>query len=532
MANVKRLHEQREEIIRCGRDPVYFTNKYLKISHPERGLIKFATYPFQDKCLRDFADHRLNVVLKSRQLGLSTITAAFALWRGIFYRQKNILVIATKQSTAMNFIRKVRTMIDNLPEQVLVPKITSYSKSCIEFDNGSVIKAIPTSDDAGRSESLSLLIVDECAYIRNFSELWRGLCPTVSTGGSAIILSTPNGTGNQYHQIWVDAENKISEFNPIRLPWDVHHEHDQEWFKKESSNLGSRKKVSQELLCDFVSSGDTFLEPDDMDKMRAQVRNPIECWGPARAVWVWAYPVIDHRYVLSADVARGDAFDYSTIQVFDTDTSEQVCEFKGKIPPDQFGILINEIGLKFNKALVCPENNTFGFSTITKLKELGYPNLHVNDRRFRFAIDVPVGKIGFLTSGDKMGGGSRAGILTKLEEYIRTGRVKFYSSRLVDELRTFIWIGNTPKAQRGFNDDAVMAAAIGCSLFDPGSDLSRSVQPVHRAMLGAFGINQRLPPPSPIIVAGQPALGLASRDPRIDLMRPGQLPPEFEWLYR
>ena len=84
----------------------------------------------------------------------------------------------------------------------MMPDIIGNNKQLVEFSNGSSIKAVPTSDDAGRSEALSLLIVDEAAFVRNFDELWMGLYPTISTGGRAIILSTPNGVGGQYYELY------------------------------------------------------------------------------------------------------------------------------------------------------------------------------------------------------------------------------------------------------------------------------------------------------------------------------------------
>ena len=166
----KRLSRQSQvsEIIKCGKDPVYFMNKYLKIQHPMRGLIPFATFPFQDECVKDFNTHRFNIILKSRQLGLSTLVAAYSVWQAIFYKEKNILIIATKLAVAQNFIRKVKTYIKSMPKWLLVPIITANNKQQIEFSNGSQIKAVPTSEDAGRSEALSLLIVDEAAFVRNF----------------------------------------------------------------------------------------------------------------------------------------------------------------------------------------------------------------------------------------------------------------------------------------------------------------------------------------------------------------------------
>ena len=154
-----RLNKSRQvsEIVKCGKDPVYFFNSYLKIQHPVRGLIKFDTYEFQDECIETFLEERFSIILKSRQLGLSTLVAAYAVWMAIFQREKNILIIATKLSVAQNFIVKVKTMVRSLPKWLLLPDIVENNKQLIKFSHGSTIKAIPTSEDAGRSEALSLL---------------------------------------------------------------------------------------------------------------------------------------------------------------------------------------------------------------------------------------------------------------------------------------------------------------------------------------------------------------------------------------
>ena len=267
MASLKSKQSQISEIVRCGKDPVYFMNKYLKIQHPLKGLIPFKTYEFQDDCVKEFNDYRFNIILKSRQLGLSTLVAAYAVWQSVFYKDKNVLIIATKLAVAQNFIRKVKTYIKSMPNWLLVPVVTANNKQQVEFSNGSQIKAVPTSEDAGRSEALSLLIVDEAAFVRNFDELWMGLYPTLSTGGRAILLSTPNGVGGQYHEIYTKSLRKENEFNPIKLMWDVHPERGEDWFNKETKNM-SQKQVAQELLCDFASSGDTFLTNDILEKIR------------------------------------------------------------------------------------------------------------------------------------------------------------------------------------------------------------------------------------------------------------------------
>ena len=187
-----------QEILKCGKDPVYFINNYAKISHPIEGLIPFNMYDYQEDLVQNFNDHRFTVILKARQLGISTITGAYMVWMMLFHRDKNILVMATKFGTAANLVKKVKAIMKFLPEWLKIAKISIDNRASFELDNGSQIKASTTSADAGRSEALSLLVIDEAAHVEGLDELWTGLYPTLSTGGRCIALSTPNGMQFQH----------------------------------------------------------------------------------------------------------------------------------------------------------------------------------------------------------------------------------------------------------------------------------------------------------------------------------------------
>jgi hypothetical protein len=533
---------QVSEIIKCGKDPVYFFNKYVKIQHPVHGLIPFNTYPFQDECVHDFIENRFSIILKSRQLGLSTLTAAYATWMALYQKDKNILIIATKLSVAQNFIKKVKTMIRSLPKWLVLPTIVTNNKQLLEFSHGSSIKAIPTSDDAGRSEALSLLIIDEAAFVRNFDELWTGLYPTISTGGRVILLSTPNGVGGQYHEIYVNAEAGLSEFKAIKLPWDVHPERDDEWFEKETRNF-SERKVAQEYLCDFATSGETFLTNNDLESLRQMITSPIDRAGPDMNVWIWKYPLSEHKYILSADVSRGDSKDFSTFHIIDVTTDEVVVEYKGKIPPDEFASLIFEFGMKYSKALVCPENNSYGYATILKLKELEYPALYYRRRKAVYIGGyVPPGSTdiaGFTTSGK-----TRNLILTKLEEVIRNRQIAIYSSRFHDEMKTFIWRGNKAQAMKGnYNDDLVMSLAIGVWLYDSATDHSKGSAALNQAMLDAMSVSVTKSDRIPTAITDnrqhnnpstmQPVSSDGKRLPgATKWSQRATFDPEFDWVYK
>jgi hypothetical protein len=479
--------EQVKEIVRCGKDPVYFMKTYAKIQHPVRGTIPFDTYDFQDACVKDFQQHRLNIVLKSRQLGLSTVCAAYAVWMSIFQKDKSVLVIATKLATAQNFIKKCQVILQNLPKWLLLPKYEP-SKQQLSFSNGSQIKAVPTSDDAGRSEALSLLIIDEAAFIRDFDEIWTGLSPTFSTGGNAIILSTPNGVGGQYYSLWTGAEAGQNGFNPIRIMWHQHPEHDQEWFDKETRNL-PKKKISQEYLCDFIASGDTFLQPTELELLRVNITQPIEKAGDKRDVWIWSRPIPGREYVISADVARGDAHDFSAFHVIDTENCEVVAEYMGKIPPEKLADLLSEWGKRYNDALIIPENNTFGYFVNVKLRDSGYKRMYYHNNKgnpFSYTPLDPDELPGFPTTQK-----TRVQILSKLEELIRNGQLKTYSQRLYDQLQAFVWHGNKPMALKDSYDDLIMSIAIGCWLVQGGTNLNEQQVAMAYALLAATGVNRR-----------------------------------------
>jgi hypothetical protein len=231
----------------------------------------------------------------------------------------------------------------------------------------------------------------------------------------------------------------------------------------------SQKQVLQEFLCDFASSGDTFLTAETLDKIRILTKNPIEKSGPGNNLWYWEYPLEGINYFISADVARGDSGDYSTFHVINTKTLSVAAEFKDKIPPDHFASLLYDVARRYNKATVCPESNAYGYSVLSKLSDLGYKNIYFSSEKEKYKYlytgDASIGKAGFVTNKE-----SREKILANFEEALRNGRLKTFSTRLISELKTFVWNGKKVGAMKGYNDDLVMSLAIGCWIFDSNSD--------------------------------------------------------------
>jgi hypothetical protein len=475
----------RDEFKKSATDPVHFMRKYCVIQHPTKGKMYFNLYPFQQDTLNNFNENRYNIILKSRQLGISTLSAGFILWNMLFKSDFNVLVIATTQEVAKNLVTKIRVMHENLPTW-MKGTTDEDNKLSLRLRNGSQVKAVSSTGTAGRSEALSLLVIDEAAFIRNIGEIWASAQQTLSTGGGCIALSTPNGTGNWFHKTWVDAEAD-GEFNPIKLHWTAHPERNDEWRRQQTSLLGE-KMAAQECDCDFISSGHTVIDGPILQWYdQTYIKDPVEKRGFDSNYWVWDYPNYSTNYVVVADVARGDGADYSAFHVLDIDNVKQVAEYKGKIGTTEYGNMLVTVATEWNNALLVIENANIGWAVIQVAIDKNYPNLYYSYKQDAYVDeDVHLRKgYDLKNKAQKVPGFSttsktRPLLISKLETYFREKSPVVHSRRLIDELLVFIWNGSRAEAQRGYNDDLVMAFGIALwvrdtamRLYQQGIDLSR-----------------------------------------------------------
>ena len=467
MSNLKQAIKQ--NYLKCAKDPSHFINEFCVIQHPQRGKIKFKLYPYQFDVLKEYQENDYNVVLKSRQLGISTLSAAYSLWMMLFHADKNILCIATSKDTAKNLVTKVRVMYEGLP-QWLKTAIVENNKLSLIFKNGSQIKAIASNESAGRSEALSLLILDEAAFIDKIDTIWTAAQQTLATGGQCLAISTPNGVGNWFHKQWMGAEEGTNEFHTIRLHWTDHPERTEEWRKEQDKILGP-SQAAQECDTDFLSSGQSVVDPQILQWYKDELTEaPVEELGVDRGFWVFRQPDYTKEYIVVADVARGDGSDFSACQVFEVEDMEQVAEYKGQLSTTDYGNFLIEVATKYNDALLVVENNNIGWATIQTIIDRGYKNLfyqskdlqvvdveHQINNKYR-AQDrnmVP----GFSTTQK-----TRPLVIAKMEEYTREKLVKIHSNRLIDELFVFIYKSGVSQskaeAMQGYNDDLVMSYSI------------------------------------------------------------------------
>jgi hypothetical protein len=495
----------KKEYVKCAADPAYFMRKYCYIQHPTKGRLLFGLYDYQEDVLKEMEINQYNIILKGRQIGISTVLACYALWLMLFHRDKNVLVIATKQETAKNIIIKTRFAFENLPVWLQSPFIENNQLS-LRFKNGSQIKAVAAAGDAGRSEALSLLIIDEAAFVKNAEEIWVASQATLSTGGKGILISTPNGIGNFFHRTWEESEAGGNTFNRIKLDWRVHPERDAEWEQKQRKLLGDRG-FRQEYEAEFIGSGNTVIDSDIIEFYNETfVKEPVFKMGFDNNIWVWEDVNYAKQYMVVADCARGDGGDFSAFHVIEVESCRVVAEYRGKADTTLFGNLLVEVATKFNDALLVVENANNGWAVIQQVINRQYRNLFYMTDDIRVVEDrtgvtnkyyrqekkqVP----GFTTSVR-----TRPLIISKLDEYMRNQAVTFHSVRLINELRVFVWENSKAQAAEGYNDDLVMALAIGLwvrdtamEVFKKNTDLTRAALTNMQRVTNSVQVQPKLP---------------------------------------
>ncbi len=439
--------EELTQLYQVSRDPFYFST-FIKVVNPVHGVVNFDLYPYQRSVLYQFLKERFNIILKFRQAGITELISLYCLWLCMYHPNKKVNIISIKDTVAKKVLKKIKFMYKNLPSHLQTPiingRVGEYgSATSMEFSNGSLIESIPTSENAGRSESLSLLVIDEAAAVRWAASIWASALPTLSTGGAAIVNSTPLGLGGFYHSTWVDALSHSNGFNPLRLRWQMHPERDERWYQEMARALGP-KKTAQEIDGDFLSSGNTVFDPAD-------IRAIEECLSE--------YVVIKSRfsgqykefnevdpngeYFIGADCATGRATDYSSFTCMNRD-GEEAAIFKGRIPLDQYAKLLGDTGEKFNFAMLAPETNDIGAAVTSMLQTEGYPNLYhyqkLLKKKGKSKPDVELVP-GWLTTTK-----NRSVIIEGLETDIRNDEVIIKDPFFVQEAYTFIYQAGRPVA--------------------------------------------------------------------------------------
>lgn len=509
----------KEIVKKCRKSPAYFIDNFCKIKHPKAGIIPFKLFKYQRKCVEHFVKNRFNIFSKTRQSGISTLCGAYALWLAMFFKAKTILVVSKRDLDAKEFmIKNIKFVFTHLPkwmQSIWAPETNNEHQ--LGFFNGSKITSLPSGPETLRSNSSSLNIIDEAAFCPNMDEMWAGGYPTLQHGGSVIVVSTSNGVGDWYWKTWTDAKEHFNEFNPIEIDWwemdwtieycddisrekvkisptiDIRKCETKEekskygdwwspWLEVQYRSLtekGNDSKFRQEVLRDFLGSGNTVLSRETLLIMREQARTSSKTYKTVNHVdyvqpvinesyviefdnrlWIWQEPQKDHIYALGADISGGESNDWSAMEVFDVITGEQVAELQIKVKPKDFAVMIDYVGRWYNNAFVVPERTGMGITVCQDLEDLAYPNIFRKNMLPTAANKALVNKfqgpIGYNTTGV-----GKPIINKALIDNLGEGGYKIKSSRLVMQAETYIHLGPIKTGtEKGMNDDLMIASGL------------------------------------------------------------------------
>lgn len=459
--------EQQLELLKCAQDPVYFINNYCYIQNQLHGKMKFKLRPYQVRIVENLHKNRFNILMIGRQAGKSETTAAFAYWFSIFHADKNVLVASNKQKGATDIMNRIKFMYENTPNFIR-PGVLFYNRGSVEFDNGSKIWSEATTESTGRGRSVALFICDELAHVssRIQEEMWASILPTLSTGGSCVVMSTPNGDSDLFAQLWRQANSQLTSgdtadgetnFVPIFVPIEEVPGRDEKWQQMMRNKLGDLK-FSQEYLCEMLSD-----DPLLINSRILQTLKPASPISIDKGFYFWRDLDPTKTYLVGADVSEGMGKDFSTIEVFELETLEQVAEFRqNNVKEDVF---YNAIKWILEKIMKCKDPRTMQKPTVYWSFENNSCGgivgaLHMQDEKFPedpILINEKGTKLGMRTVNKSKLEGARH--LKNLIEKSKGG-YQIHSEKLIFELKNYVATGASFAAKYGCTDDLVSAMLI------------------------------------------------------------------------
>jgi len=434
-----------QEYQKCMKDPAYFAGTYCKVISLDKGLVPFNLYPYQEKMFKSFDEHRFNIVLACRQSGKSISSVAYLLWYALFHTEKTIAILANKGATAREMLARVTLMLENLPF-FLQPGTKALNKGSIEFSNNSRILAAATSGSSIRGLSVSLLYLDEFAFVDKASEFYTSTYPVISSGTNTkvIITSTANGIGNMFYNLWQGAEQGVNDYKPFRVDWWDVPGRDEHWKLQTIANT-SPLQFDQEFGNTFFGTGDTLINAETLMKLRAKAPKKMSEGGN---FLVYEEPEKKKDYIMCCDVSRGRGQDYSTFTLIDISTKpfKQVAVYRcNTISPILFPTIIYKYATLYNNAYVVIESNDVGQVVCNGLyHDFEYENMHVSSAIKANALGTE------MTRKVKRLGCSG------IKDLLETQKLEIVDEETILEISTFIAKGQSYEASEGNHDDIMM----------------------------------------------------------------------------
>ena len=456
-----------DDFIKCC-DPntghLYFMDNFFYIQHPTRGSMVYHPWPYQQRLIETYHNYRFSIALMPRQSGKSTSAAGYLLWYAMFVPDSTILIAAHKYTGSQEIMNRVRYAYENCPDHIKAG-VTTYNKGSLDFENGSRIVSATTTENTGRGMSITLLYLDEFAFVRPTiaEQFWTSITPTLSTGGKAIITSTPNSDEDQFALIWKGAnktedsygnqtELGVNGFKAYKAHYSEQPGRDEKWADGMLAQLGE-DRFRREFGCEFLIADETLINPNTLIELSGI--EPINRMGQVR--W-YKKPSKGMIYCVGLDPSLGTGSDPAAIQIYEANTTTQIGEWKHNKTdiPNQIKLLaevnkyIVECTGEPNSIYYSIENNSIGEAALISLNEYGEANIPGI-----FLSETGKKRKGFNTT-QKV----KLTACAKFKTLLESKKLQVNSRSLISELKTFIASGGSYAAKIGDTDDLVMSTLL------------------------------------------------------------------------
>lgn len=452
--------DQVREYVKCAQSPEYFIENYVKIITLDRGFVQIELYPFQKDVVNDINNNRRVIVKAGRQVGKTTIIVGYILWYILFNQDKTVAILANKASTSREILARIKLAYEALPMWIQ-QGVKVWNKGDIELENGCRVLANSTASSAIRGFSISLLYLDEFAFVPTniAEEFFTSVYPTISSGTTSKILisSTPNGM-NHFYRMWTEATENQNGFKFVEANWRQVPGRDQKWADEQRRVLGDEKFL-QEMECEFMGSAGTLLSAPALKSLAFVA--PIHL--SENGIKIYKAPEKTRNYVIVADTSRGKGLDYSAFSVIDVTELpyRQVCTYKdNNISPLVYPSVIKRIGDYYNQAYVLVEINDNGQQIVDSLfEDYEYENI-------LSTVDIK-GKVSITWGyGNKSYRGIRTTKSVKrlgcslMKNLIEGQKLIIQDFDTISELSTFVAKGTSYESAEGSHDDLVMTLVL------------------------------------------------------------------------
>lgn len=463
-----------KEYAKCMHDPVYFAERYIKIVHVDRGLIPIELYDYQKEMIWSVAKNRFVVSNASRQSGKTTTAVCIILHYILFNEHKKVALLANKAMGAIEILSRVQLAYEALPTW-LQQGVVTWNKGSMELENGCKVIAAASSSSAIRGQSISLLYLDETAFVPNWDEFFASVYPTISSGkeSKVFMTSTPNGL-NHFWKTCKEAQEDVDPATNLgkngyeyhHIPWHRVPGRDEKWKLDTLASIGGDvEKFNQEFNCDFLGSSGTLISGAKLKEL--SFSNPI---AKNEGISQFEVPVAGASYVLIADVSRGKGLDYSTFSIIDSTSMpyKQVCTFRDNlIGPVDFAAFIHRMATYYNEAQVLIEINDIGGQVSdTLFMEYGYENLIFTENAGRQGKRVSGGFGRSVDRGIRTTKSVKSIGCSILKLLIEQNQLLLRDIHTINELSRFSRKGSSYEAESGAHDDMVMTLVLFAWLSD------------------------------------------------------------------